>query len=55
MAKDSRKLSSDETVRADDATTLETLIRRRARGLIDTIVEAELDGALGAAESARVG
>ena len=44
MAKDSRKLSSDETVRADDATTLETLIRRRARGLIDAIVEEELDG-----------
>ena len=39
MAKDSRRLSSDETVRADDATTLKTLIRRRARGLIDAIVE----------------
>src|SRR5712691_11849952 len=55
MVKDSRKVSSDETVRADDATTLETLIRRRARGLIDAIVEEELEAALGAAESARVG
>ena len=32
MAKDSRKLSSDETVRAADATTLETLIRQRTIG-----------------------
>src|SRR5437867_11490759 len=55
MAKDSRKVSIDETARADDATTLETLIRRRARRLIDAIVEEELDAALGASESARVG
>jgi putative transposase len=55
MAKDSRKVSSDEAMRADEVTTLETLIRRRARGLIDAIVEEELEAALGAAESARVG
>jgi transposase-like protein len=55
MAKDSRKVSSEEAVRAEEATTLETLIRRRARGLIDAIVEEELEAALGAAESARVG
>ena len=55
MAKDSRKSSSEEAVRAEEATTLETLIRRRARGLIDAIVEEELEAALGAAESARVG
>lgn len=55
MAKDSRKVSSEEAIRAEEATTLETLIRRRARGLIDAIVEEELDAALGAAESARVG
>ena len=55
MAKDSRKVSSDEAARADEATTLETLIRRRARGLIEAIVEEELEAALGAAESARVG
>jgi hypothetical protein len=55
MAKDSRKVSSEEAIRAEEATTLETLIRRRARGLIDAIVEEELEAALGAAESARVG
>src|SRR5882762_7116935 len=55
MAKDSRKASTDEAARADEATTLETLIRQRARGLIDAIVEEELEAALGAAESARVG
>lgn len=55
MAKDSRKASVEEAVGAEEATTLETLIRRRARGLIDAIVEEELEAALGAAESARVG
>jgi putative transposase len=55
MAKDSRKISSEEAVCADEATSLETLIRRRARGLIDAIVEEELAAALGAAASARVG
>ncbi len=55
MAKDSRKVAGDEGVRADEPTTLETLIRRRARGLIDAIVEEELEAALGAAESARMG
>lgn len=55
MGKDSRKVSSEEAVCAEEATTLETLIRRRARGLVDAIVEEELEAALGAAESARVG
>jgi putative transposase len=55
MAKDSRKVSSEEAIRVEETTTLETLIRRRARGLIDAIVEEELEAALGAAESARVG
>jgi len=55
MAKDSRKVSSEEAIRVEEATTLETLIRQRARGLIDAIVEEELEAALGAAESARVG
>jgi putative transposase len=55
MAKDSRKVSTDEGARANEATTLETLIRERARGLIDAIVEEELAAALGAASSARVG
>jgi putative transposase len=55
MAKDSRKVSSEEAIRVEKATTLETLIRQRARGLIDAIVVEELEAALGAAESARVG
>lgn len=55
MAKDSKKVTGDEVVCADGPTTLETLIRRRARGLIDAIVEEELEAVLGAAESARVG
>src|SRR2546422_9262051 len=55
MAKDNRKVSSDEGARADEVTSLEALIRQRARGLIDVIVEEELEAALGAAESARVG
>ena len=55
MAKDSRNGSSGEAHGADEATSLETIIRRRARGLIDAIIEEELEAALGAAESARVG
>ena len=56
MAKDSRKVSSDRSRAVQtSATTLETLIRQRARGLIDAIVEEELEAALGAAPSARVG
>jgi len=55
MAKDSRKASRDEAAHGDEAPTLETLIRQRARGLIDAIVEEELEAALGAASSARVG
>jgi putative transposase len=55
MAKDSRNVVSGEAARADEAMSLETIIRRRARGLIDAIVEEELEAALGAAESARVG
>jgi hypothetical protein len=31
MAKDNRNISDDEGVRVDEATSLETLIRRRAR------------------------
>ena len=55
MAKDSRNESTNEGTRAGEATSLETLIRRRARGLIDAIVEEELEAALGAAPSVRVG
>src|SRR3989442_6336897 len=55
MAKDNRKLSSDEGAGAGEFRSLEALIRQRARGLIDAIVEEELEAALGAAPSARVG
>lgn len=55
MAKDSRNGLSGEAISVTETTSLEMLIRRRARGLIDAIVEEELEAALGAAESARVG
>lgn len=55
MAKDSRNGSTNEAAQAGEATSLETVIRQRARGLIDAIVEEELEAALGAAASARVG
>jgi putative transposase len=55
MAKDSRNVVSGEATRADEAMSLEMIIRRRARGLIAAIVEEELEAVLGAAESARVG
>jgi putative transposase len=55
MAKDNRNGSRDEGPGAQEATSLETVIRRRARGLIDAIVEEELEAMLGAAPSARVG
>ena len=55
MAKDSRNGSSGEALGVEEATSLETIIRHRARGLIDAIVEEELAAALGAASSARVG
>ncbi|PYR37807.1 MAG: hypothetical protein DMF90_05570 [Acidobacteria bacterium] len=50
-----RNESTNEGTRAGEATSLETIIRRRARGLIDAIVEEELEAALGAAPSVRVG
>jgi hypothetical protein len=55
LAKDSRKVWTDEAARANETTTLETVIRQRARGLNDAIVEEELEVALGEASSARVG
>src|SRR5215203_4258734 len=55
MAKDSRNRSAEEGDQVAATTSLELMIRRRARGLIDAIVEEELAAALGAAPSARVG
>ena len=46
-AKDNKKISCDEAVRTDEATSLETLIRRWARSLTDAIVAEELEVALG--------
>ncbi len=55
MAKDSRNGTSGDGLGAEEATSLETVIRQQARGLIDAIVEEELEAVLGAAPSARVG
>src|SRR3972149_4750047 len=54
-AKDSRNGSTNEGVPGGGATSLDPIIRQRARGLIDAIVEEELEAALGAEASARVG
>src|SRR5437899_2420191 len=54
MAKDSRKpRSTDENPTV--ATSLEAAFRLRARVWIDAIIEEEIEAALGAAPSARVG
>jgi putative transposase len=55
MAKNSRNGVDGESTGVERATSLEAAIRLRARGLIDAIVEEELDAALGAALSVRVG
>ena len=55
MAKDSRNGTGGEGGRLVEVTSLEATIRLRARGLIDAIVEEELEAALGAAPSARIG
>ena len=53
MAKDSRKPTGPEA--NPGATSLEAAFRVRARAWIDAIVEEEIEAALGAAPSARVG
>lgn len=55
MAKNSRNGVDGESTGGERVTSLETANRLRARGLIDAIVEEELDAALGAALSTRVG
>jgi len=57
MPKKSRNQADREDDPREDATSLETIIRRRARGLTGAIVEEEeeLEAALGAAPSVRVG
>ena len=46
---------ANEAAQAERRRAWKRVIRRRARGLIDAIVEEELEAALGAAPSARVG
>ncbi len=55
MPKNASNDQGREGQRSGDATSLETIIRQRARGLIDAIVEEELEATLGASPSARVG
>ena len=55
MAKHTKNRPDGEMSRPGGATTLEDLIRFRARTLIGEIVEEELKAALGAARSARIG
>ena len=55
MAKNTSNEQGREGHRSDEATSVETISRQRARGLIDAIVEEALEAALGAAPSARVG
>ena len=55
MAEHTKNRPDGEMSRPGGATTLEDLIRFRARTLIGEIVEEELEAALGAARSARVG
>jgi putative transposase len=54
MARDSRKVAEEEGF-AWGADTIEVEIRERVRGLIETIVEEELESTLGAGKSQRVG
>lgn len=45
MSKDSRNEEGREGTRSGEATSLETIIRLQARGLIDAIVEVEREPA----------
>src|ERR1700739_2573541 len=54
MERDSRKAVGEEGFEWG-ADTIETEIRERIRGMIETIVEEELEAALGASKSQRVG
>ena len=54
MAKNTSNDQGREGQRSSEATSLETIGRQRARGLIDAIVKEELEATLGASPSARV-
>lgn len=55
MAKDSRNQAGVESHQTEATPSLEVALRLRARAWIDAIVEEEVEAALGAASSARVG
>lgn len=55
VARDSRKWEVREARSEYDADTIEQVMRERVRQAIEAIVEEELEAALGAARSARVG
>jgi putative transposase len=55
MAKDSRNQVGVESHQTEASSSLEVALRLRARAWIDAIVEEEVEAALGAASSARVG
>jgi len=54
MERDSRKAAAEEGL-AWGPDTIEVEIRDRVRGMIETIVDEELEAALGAGRSERVG
>jgi transposase-like protein len=54
MTKDTSNLYERKAAKTEEPTSLEMVIRTRARSLIEDIVNEELDVALGAAASARV-
>ena len=55
VARDSRKRDEVEAAPRFDADTIERVMRERVREAIEAIIEEELEAALGAASSARVG
>lgn len=55
MRRDSKVRGGEEEVRALGLDTIEQVMRERGRATIEAIVEEELEAALGASRSARVG
>lgn len=55
MRRESKVRMGEEEVRAFDLDTIEQVMRERVRATIEAIVEEELEAALGARRSARVG
>jgi len=55
MERNSRKIRGEEEQREFDGDTIEAVIRERVRATIEAVVDEELEAALGAGRSARVG